>query len=95
MMVRSVTLWEGHILNIWGKIFKNGPSKIFKRLTSTNFTRSIPEYFASYVCQNGYLVYGYSFKPFILTCLISDNILNENVLLSKKNTNVDLPDPVI
>ena len=29
----------------WDKIFKNGPSKIFKRLYSTNFTWFILEYF--------------------------------------------------
>ena len=30
---------------IWDKIFKNGPSEIFLRLPSTNFTWSILEYF--------------------------------------------------
>ena len=34
--------------NIWDKIFKNGPSKIFYRLSSTNFTGPILEYFVPY-----------------------------------------------
>ena len=33
------------LINKWGKVFKNGPSKIFKRLSSTNFTWFIIEYF--------------------------------------------------
>ena len=39
------------IPNIWDKAFKNGPSKIFWSLASTNFTFSIPEYFVPYVDQ--------------------------------------------
>ena len=33
---------------IWDKVFKNRPSKIFKRLYSTNFTWSILEYIFSF-----------------------------------------------
>ena len=33
---------------IWDKVFKNGPSKIFYGISSTNFTWSILEYFAPY-----------------------------------------------
>ena len=33
-------------LNKWGRIFKNGPSKISGRQSLKNFTRSILEYFA-------------------------------------------------
>ena len=33
---------------IWDKVFKNGPNEIFQRLSSTNFTWSITEYFVSY-----------------------------------------------
>ena len=29
----------------WGKVFRNGPSEIFEKLSSTNFTWSILEYF--------------------------------------------------
>ena len=31
------------------KVFKNGPSKIFQRMSSTNFTLSNLEYFVPYV----------------------------------------------
>ena len=33
---------------IWDKVFKNGPSKISQRLSSTNFTWSILEYSVPY-----------------------------------------------
>ena len=33
------------VSNIWDKVFKNGSSKFFSELSSTNFTRFIPEYF--------------------------------------------------
>ena len=38
--------------NLRGKVFKNGPGKIFKRLTSTNFTWFIPEYAVPHVNKN-------------------------------------------
>ena len=34
---------------IWGKVFKNGPSKIFQKLPSTHFTWSIIEYFVPFI----------------------------------------------
>ena len=49
--VRKMFMWhpESHMI-IWDKVFKNGPSKFFSELSSTNFTWSIPEYFVpSYV----------------------------------------------
>ena len=36
------------ILNIWGKVFKNRTSKLFRRLSSTNLTWFIPKYFVPY-----------------------------------------------
>ena len=36
-------------INIWDKVFKNGPSKICDRQSSTNFTWSILEYFVPYI----------------------------------------------
>ena len=43
-------IWE--YINIWEKVFMNGPSKIFWRLSSTNFTWSILEYFVPNICGN-------------------------------------------
>ena len=37
------------ISDLWDKVFKNGPSKIFQRLSSTNITWSTLEYFVSYI----------------------------------------------
>ena len=34
---------------IWDKVFKNRPSKIFQRLSSTNFTWSILEFFVLFI----------------------------------------------
>ena len=34
--------------NIWDKVSENGPSKIFKKLSSTNFSWSIRQYFVPY-----------------------------------------------
>ena len=33
---------------IWATVFKNGPSKVFQRLSSTKFTWYILEYFNPY-----------------------------------------------
>ena len=43
-------IWE--YINIWEKVFMNGPKKIFWRLSSTNFTWSILEYFVPNICGN-------------------------------------------
>ena len=59
-------------LCIWVKVFKNGPSKICGRQSSTNFTWSIPEYLDPSVtlAANIYLQQLYSACSNFLWCLL-------------------------
>ena len=56
------------IESIWEKVFKNGPSKFFYRLSSTNFTWSILEYPAPYnvACESISTLCMYSQQPWLM-----------------------------
>ena len=75
------------LLKKWDKVLKNGPSEIwsdmvcltihiFKRLSSTNFTWSIPEYFVPNTSQ-GQKTLPY-FKLFLTNKTINDIVLESN-----------------